>query len=98
MAADEDSAPVIIYSTGKAGLPDSEKTWAKHLQDAGYITQAIGKNYYQTFIYVKCLKWYLYLRDFVLVPCIGLHHKPESTKLSFHYWGKSNLSTFSALA
>ena len=45
LAADEDSAPVIIYSTGKAGLPESEKTWAKHLQDAGYITQAIGKNY-----------------------------------------------------
>ena len=66
LAADEDSAPVIIYSTGKAGLPESEKTWAKHLQDAGYITQAIGKNYYLTFIY---LKWYLYLRDFVLVPC-----------------------------
>ena len=43
LAADEDSAPVIIYSTGKAGLPESEKTWAKHLQDAGYITQAIGK-------------------------------------------------------
>ena len=45
LAADEDSAPVIIYSSGKAGLPESEKTWAKHLQDAGYITQAIGKNY-----------------------------------------------------
>ena len=31
-----------MYTSGKAGIPETEKTWAKHLQDAGYITQAVG--------------------------------------------------------
>ena len=32
-----------MYTSGKAGLPETETTWAKDLQNNGYITQAVGK-------------------------------------------------------
>ena len=44
-----------MYTSGKAGIPETEKTWAKHLQDSGYITQAVGN---VTIFFKQCiLKW-----------------------------------------
>ena len=42
LAQEEGGAPVIMYTSGKAGLPETETTWAKDLQNNGYITQAVG--------------------------------------------------------
>ena len=42
LAQEEGGAPVIMYTSGKAGLPETETTWAKDLQNHGYITQAVG--------------------------------------------------------
>ena len=42
LAQEEGGAPVIMYTSGKAGLPQTETTWAKDLQNNGYITQAVG--------------------------------------------------------
>ena len=36
--------PVIVYSSSAAGLPQTETTWAKILQDQGYNTAAFGRN------------------------------------------------------
>ena len=42
LAQEEGGAPVIMYTSGKAGLPETETTWAKDLQNHGYVTQAVG--------------------------------------------------------
>ena len=44
LAGDKGTPPVIVYVSAKTGLPETEKTWAKHLQETGYATQAVGKN------------------------------------------------------
>jgi arylsulfatase A-like enzyme len=36
--------PVIVYASGKAGLPSEEVTWPKMLQAYGYRTAAVGTN------------------------------------------------------
>lgn len=63
LAGDKGTPPVIVYVSAKTGLPDSETTWAKHLQKNGYVTQAVGKNLQkilEDFIYNLCLgKWHL---------------------------------------
>ena len=42
LAREPNSAPVIMYTSGKAGLSASEMTWPKILQNSGYYTQAVG--------------------------------------------------------
>ena len=39
----EDSAPVLIYAAGRAGLPGNETTLAEVARRAGYRTGAVGK-------------------------------------------------------
>ena len=43
LAREPNSAPVIMYTSGRAGLSSSEITWPKILQNHNYITQAVGK-------------------------------------------------------
>ena len=43
LAREPNSAPVIMYTSGRAGLSSSEITWPKILQNQNYITQAVGK-------------------------------------------------------
>ena len=39
----DDHPGVVMYVSGKAGLPENETTWADILKDKGYNTAAIGK-------------------------------------------------------
>ena len=39
----EDSAPVLIYAAGRAGLPENETTLAEVARRSGYRTAAVGK-------------------------------------------------------
>ena len=39
----EDSAPVLIYAAGRAGLPENETTLAEVARRNGYRTAAVGK-------------------------------------------------------
>ena len=39
----EDSAPVLIYAAGRAGLPENETTVAEAARRSGYRTAAVGK-------------------------------------------------------
>ena len=39
----EDSAPVLIYAAGRAGLPENETTMAEVVRRSGYRTAAVGK-------------------------------------------------------
>ena len=39
----EDSAPVLIYAAGQAGLPENETTLAEVARRSGYRTAAVGK-------------------------------------------------------
>ena len=43
LAQEINSPPVILYVSAKNGLPETEVTWAKLLQNQGYSTQAVGK-------------------------------------------------------
>ena len=43
MAAQEDEPPVTIFSSGKAGLPDEEVTFADIAKSHGYTTGIVGK-------------------------------------------------------
>ena len=42
LAGDKGTPPVVMYVSAKNGLPDTEQTWAKYLQENGYRTQAVG--------------------------------------------------------
>ena len=39
----QDSAPVLIYAAGRAGLPENETTLAEVARRNGYRTAAVGK-------------------------------------------------------
>ena len=42
LAGDKGTPPVVMYVSAKNGLPETEQTWAKYLQENGYRTQAVG--------------------------------------------------------
>ena len=43
LAGSKGTPKVILYVSSKNGLPETEVTWAKILQNQGYKTQAVGE-------------------------------------------------------
>jgi arylsulfatase A-like enzyme len=43
MAGAPGGPPVVMYVSGKVGLPKEEITWATKLQENGYDTLAVGE-------------------------------------------------------